>query len=239
MTKLTVHEALGLIQSKISVPKGQKNSFGNYNYRSCEDILAAVKPLLSEAGATLTLTDEVVLIGERYYVKAKATLSVADNGVWVEALARESEVKKGMDGAQITGSASSYARKYALCGLLAIDDTKDPDSMDNRNAPKQEKKCDTPFLNMKDAADGDYEVMIDIVPSKPRKHGKWTFYDYVVVHEGKRFKLALFDNEVQKDFPDGVKSASVGDRVVLTKKGSRRVFVNHGQGLTSEEASNV
>jgi len=121
---------LNEIQQKISVPKNQRNTFGNYDYRSCEDILAAVKPLLGEA--TLTLTDELVCIGDRYYIKSTATLKDGDD-VWsVNGFARESETKKGMDASQITGSTSSYSRKYSLNGLFLLDDVKDADTMDNR-----------------------------------------------------------------------------------------------------------
>ena len=120
---------LNKIQQGLHAPKGQKNTFGNYKYRSCEDILEAVKPLLGES--ILTLTDEMVEIGDRIYVKATATLKGNDTIETVSAYARESETKKGMDDSQITGSASSYARKYALNGLFCIDDTKDADTMDN------------------------------------------------------------------------------------------------------------
>lgn len=122
-------EILNKIQKELKAPKGQKNTFGNYNYRSCEDILEAVKPLLGDA--TLTLTDDVVMLGDRFYVKATATLRNGDATVEVSAFARESLDKKGMDSAQITGAASSYARKYALNGLFCIDDTKDADTQDN------------------------------------------------------------------------------------------------------------
>ena len=120
---------LNEIQQKLKAPKGQRNSFGNYNYRSCEDILKAIKPLLGDG--VLTLTDELVLIGDRYYVKAFAQLTNGEEKITVSAYARESLVKKGMDESQITGAASSYARKYALNGLFCIDDTKDADTMDN------------------------------------------------------------------------------------------------------------
>jgi len=118
------------IQQKLKAPKGQRNTFGNYNYRSCEDILEAVKPLLGKDGA-LTLSDEIVMLGERFYVKATAILNDGKESVSVTAFARESLEKKGMDTAQITGAASSYARKYALNGLFLIDDTKDADGQDN------------------------------------------------------------------------------------------------------------
>lgn len=120
---------LNTIQSKLTAPKEQFNKFGNYKYRSCEDILKAVKPLLAETKCTLMLQDEVLLIGNRYYIKATATLTNSTGeSVATTALAREDENKKGMDGSQITGAASSYARKYALNGLFAIDDTKDADA---------------------------------------------------------------------------------------------------------------
>lgn len=117
------------IQKELKAPKGQYNSFGKYSYRSCEDILEAVKPLLSSYDCILTLSDEITLVGERYYVKATAIL-MNDTGerAEVSAYAREEEDKKGMDGSQITGAASSYARKYALNGLFCIDDNKDSDT---------------------------------------------------------------------------------------------------------------
>lgn len=123
---------LQIIQASLSVPKGQYNEFGGFPYRSCEDILVAVKPLLDASGCILTLTDEMVNLGERYYVKATVRLT-NEKGDFVEAhgFAREAENKKGMDSAQLTGSCSSYARKYALAGLFLLDDNKDADSMDN------------------------------------------------------------------------------------------------------------
>lgn len=125
-------KGLALIQSKLKSPKTRHNNFGNYDYRSCEDILDAVKPLLKEAGCTLTLSDDMVLIGERYYIVSTATLT--ENGgreFKVKAFAREPLSKKGMDDSQITGSASSYARKYALNGLFCIDDARDADVEDS------------------------------------------------------------------------------------------------------------
>ncbi len=123
-----MNEKLIKIQTELKAPKNQKNSFGNYNYRSCEDILEAVKPLLKENGLTLRLTDELVNIGERYYIKATAILSDGTETIENVAYAREEETKKGMDQSQITGASSSYARKYALNGLFLIDDVKDSDS---------------------------------------------------------------------------------------------------------------
>lgn len=128
------------IQQKIKVPKGQYNSFGGYKYRSCEDILETVKPLLKEQNLLLVLNDEMVNLNERYYVKATATI-YDENGkevIHTTAFAREEENKKGMDGSQITGASSSYARKYALNGLFGIDDTKDSDSTNKHG--KEEKQ---------------------------------------------------------------------------------------------------
>ena len=130
MSDKTAHEYLAEIQKNLNAPKGQTNTFGKYKYRNCEDILTALKPLLGEC--TITLSDEIVMIGDRFYVKATARLDASNTCVSVSAYAREDVNKKGMDLAQITGSTSSYARKYALNGLFAIDDTKDADSMDNR-----------------------------------------------------------------------------------------------------------
>ncbi len=125
-------QKLAHVQKKLKAPKSQYNSFGKYSYRNCEDILEAVKPLLDEVKAVITIHDELVSIGDRYYVKATATFvdyaSSCYNPICSTAYAREDESKKGMDGSQITGSASSYARKYALNGLLLIDDTKDADT---------------------------------------------------------------------------------------------------------------
>lgn len=123
------------IQSVLNAPKNQYNSFGKYHYRNCEDILTALKPLLIAKGAQLLLTDSIEAIGGRVYVKATAIIKTAEEEISVSAFARESETKKGMDDSQITGSASSYARKYALNGLFLIDDNKDADSMNNNNIP--------------------------------------------------------------------------------------------------------
>lgn len=121
-------ENLTKIQSELKAPKNQYNKFGGYNYRSAEDILEAVKPLLLKYGAELTICDEICEIGGRIYVKAVCKYREGNDGVTVNAYAREPENKKGMDDSQITGTASSYARKYALNGLFLIDDTKDADT---------------------------------------------------------------------------------------------------------------
>ena len=126
-------EKLNIIQSKLKAPKGQYNKFGNYAYRSCEDILEALKPLLAQTKTVLTIKDDIEFIGDRYYLRSICTLHDAESGEKIEnsAYARETDTKKGMDAAQITGSVSSYARKYALNGLFAIDDTKDSDTNEN------------------------------------------------------------------------------------------------------------
>ena len=117
------------IQKRLKAPKGQFNSFGGYKYRSCEDILEAVKPLLHENGCTMTLSDTLVNFADRFYVMATATIrNSAGESVEAHAYAREALTKKGMDDSQITGTASSYARKYALNGLFLIDDTKDAET---------------------------------------------------------------------------------------------------------------
>lgn len=137
---MSVYEKLSKVQSELKAPKGQYNSFGKYKYRSCEDILEAVKPLNAKHGVVLTVGDEVVEISNRFYVKATAVFVDIESGEKIinTALAREDDSKKGMDGSQITGTASSYARKYCLNGLFCIDDTKDADTDEYRH--QQERK---------------------------------------------------------------------------------------------------
>ena len=142
--KMNIHQKLQGIQAELKAPKGQTNKFGGYRYRSCEDILTALKPLLAQYTCTLAISDDIVEVGGRVYVKATATLASTSSGddytINVNGFAREAETKKGMDDAQITGSASSYARKYALNGLFAIDDTKDPDATNDhgKSAPRKQ-----------------------------------------------------------------------------------------------------
>lgn len=140
---MNIYEKLSAIQTELKAPKNQFNKFGGYNYRSCEDILEAVKPLCAKYKTTLVLEDEIVSIGTRYYVKATATLYDCENrgdnaeDLFSTAYAREEESKKGMDGSQVTGASSSYARKYALNGLFSIDDAKDSDTTNTGDAPAQ------------------------------------------------------------------------------------------------------
>lgn len=136
---MAIFEKLSKIQAELKAPKNQYNSFGKYKYRSCEDILEAVKPICQKNGCVLILSDEVVNLDGRYYVKATATLIDGEDKISNSAFAREDESKKGMDGSQITGTASSYARKYALNGLFCIDDTKDADT--NENAQERQNRA--------------------------------------------------------------------------------------------------
>ena len=149
--KNNVYFKLMKVQSKLKAPKGQYNSFGKYSYRSCEDILEALKPLLAEVEAIVNVSDEVKLIGDRFYVQATATFLDCETGdsIVARAYAREDETKKGMDLAQVTGSVSSYARKYALNGLFAIDDNKDADSTNTHG--KDIKPNMTPVSGLSEA----------------------------------------------------------------------------------------
>lgn len=135
-----VREKLAAVQKVLKAPKSQYNSFGKYAYRSCEDILEAAKPLCIENGLVLTISDEIIEVGGRIYVKATATVADAqiesEGVISVTGFAREPEEKKGMDSSQITGAASSYARKYALNGLFSIDDTKDADATNDHGKGK-------------------------------------------------------------------------------------------------------
>jgi len=134
MSETSIYNKLHDIQTQLKAPKNQFNQFGKYNYRSCEDILEAVKPLLN--GLVLLLSDDIIQIGDRYYVKATATLTDGKETISNPAYAREEADKKGMDASQLTGATSSYARKYALAGLFLLDDNKDADTMDNKKPEK-------------------------------------------------------------------------------------------------------
>lgn len=150
-----------VIQQELKAPKGQYNSFGKYHYRSCEDILEAVKPLLGKHNCILNISDQIEMVGDRFYVKATATIINSEGkSVTTTAFAREQESKAGMDMSQLTGSTSSYARKYALNGLFCIDDTKDADTMDNSSegktayvAPAEKKEDNRPWMSDKNLKD--------------------------------------------------------------------------------------
>ena len=146
-----IQKLLSKIQQELKAPKGQYNAFSKYNYRSCEDILSAVKPLLG--GATVTLSDEMIEVGGRVYGKATATLSLDEEKVSVTAFARESDQRKGMNSDQLTGATSSYARKYAMNGMFAIDDTKDSDTTDHRNQSAPVKAKEKPGDLLKGVSD--------------------------------------------------------------------------------------
>ena len=152
-----LYDKLILMQSELKAPKSNYNDFGKYSYRSCEDIREAVKPLCKKYRALLTLTDDIEVIADRVYVKARAILRDVDDyntAIEVQAFAREPSEKKGMDSSQVTGTASSYARKYALNGLFCIDDTKDADKNEyqkqTKDIKKLEKKVDKPKSNITD-----------------------------------------------------------------------------------------
>lgn len=154
MENTNIYKKLNQIQIKLKAPKSQFNKFGNYKYRNCEDILEALKPLLNEFKTVISLKDEIIFIEGRFYVKATVTLIDSETGeaFSTSAFAREEETKKGQDGSQITGSSSSYARKYALNGLFAIDDTKDSDSTNThgKDETKTDEEKKQAFLNSKE-----------------------------------------------------------------------------------------
>lgn len=145
---MSVYEKLAAVQRELKAPKGQYNSFGKYKYRSCEDILEALKPVLGKHGCAVALSDEVVQVGERFYIRATASIMDCESGerAFNTAFAREDADKKGMDGSQITGTASSYARKYALNGLFLIDDTKDADTDAYHEQTSGEKPKEDPKI---------------------------------------------------------------------------------------------
>lgn len=164
--ELTFLERVLKVQTELKAPKGQFNKFGGYAYRSCEDILEAAKPLLAKYNLILFIGDEVVEIGGRIYVKASATIMDSDgNKIMNYAYAREEETKKGMDGSQITGASSSYARKYALNGLFLIDDTKDSDATNTHGKDdKEQKKADE--IPVKKATEKQLELLKKYVPTE-------------------------------------------------------------------------
>lgn len=175
-----LQKVLSDIQKKLVAPKGQFNSFGKYHYRSCEDILEALKRVLPE-GTIITINDDIVMVGDRYYVKATVTISKGTESISSSAFARETLDKKGMDDSQLTGSTSSYARKYALNGLFLIDDSKDADHTnehdkgDQRKAPaKQEPKKEAP----KAAPIPAHKNMADIVIGLHKEDAKLDAFEY-------------------------------------------------------------
>lgn len=184
---------VGALQAELKAPKGQTNSYGGYKYRSCEDILEAVKPLLSKHKMVLSVGDNIMQIGDRYYVCATAVLRDVESDAAIEnsAYAREAETKKGMDESQITGTASSYARKYALNGLFCIDDTKDADT--DEFSKRTNQADDRPKRDFKTV--GDISRICarcgqQIVPAKKRDGTMWDVPD-MVEYGKKRYGNAL------------------------------------------------
>jgi hypothetical protein len=151
---MDLNKKLGRIQQNLKAHKSQYNDFGKYKYRNLEDICEAVKPLLNGEALTLIISDEMVMLGDRFYVKATAKIFDNDSSIIATAYARESLTKKGMDESQITGAASSYARKYCLNGLFLIDDTKDADSLDN-TTPKPIQPTTKPAVKLMDREQSD------------------------------------------------------------------------------------
>ena len=187
-TKTTgIKEKLLNIQQELKAPKGQYNSFGKYKYRSCEDILEAVKPILAKYKTVLSISDEVLMVGERFYIKATATLSDAESDETISntALAREEVEKKGQDASQITGTASSYARKYCLNGLFLIDDTKDADTDEyHKQTAKPEPLKEASEQECKDELNDLWE----------RAGGKDGFEDWYKKNTEKGFSSAVYAN---------------------------------------------
>lgn len=172
-----LNDTLLAIQQELKAPKGQYNSFGKYKYRSCEDILEAVKPLLRKHNCTLVISDDIVMLGTRFYIKATVTLSNGGESVMTTAFAREEEEKKGADSSQITGAASSYARKYALNGLFCIDDNKDSDSTNNGGKPVE--SAENPLMEA---------AMSDVRNAKDTQALKAVWEEYTSLHSNKVFK---------------------------------------------------
>lgn len=157
MKSKSLYDCLNYIQVNLNAPKNLHNAFGNYKYRNLEGIFEGLKPLLKETGCVITVTDYVELIGDRYYVKAVAFLQKGDDSTCCTAYAREMADRKGMDESQITGSASSYARKYALNGLFAIDDSQDADTMNNEYTITDPQKEEYQRLLHHDAFKGEHQ----------------------------------------------------------------------------------
>jgi len=189
MAAKTIHQKLIAIQTELKAPKSQFNKFGGYNYRNCEDILEAVKPLCAKHDVVPLLSDEIVMIGERYYVKGIAKITDGKDEIVTTAFARESVDKKGMDESQITGSASSYARKYSLNGLFCIDDTKDADFMDNS---QNKKPVSTPAQTTKpkETHVKGYDEFVALQKSKKVPPAEITKY---IAAEFKKPRLAMLD----------------------------------------------
>lgn len=172
---MNFYEKISDIQFRLKAPKGQYNSFGKYKYRSCEDVLEAVKPLLNEHKLYISISDEIVTVQNRFYVKATVTVSDGENVLATSAFAREEEAKKGMDGSQVTGASSSYARKYALNGMFAIDDNKDSDATNkgDKSQPTEYRceNCGKPFKGLR-MSDGTILTAEEVYEKSKAANGK-------------------------------------------------------------------
>ena len=188
---MTIYEKLAHVQQELKAPKNQRNNFGNYNYRSCEDILEAVKPLLAKYNLTLTISDEMVEVGGRVYVKATSTLYSTEEAVSgaypqtisVSAYAREDDSQKGLSASQLTGSTSSYSRKYCMNGLFCIDDTKDADAINTHGREEKKKSpvCDECGKTINDWVKKDGSVMTaeDFAANSLGKYGRVLCFDCI------------------------------------------------------------
>lgn len=184
------------IQSNLKAPKSQFNRFGNYKYRKAEDILEAVKPLLAEQGCTLIITDDIVMVGNRIYVKATATIKNSKNETeTTTGFAREEETKKGMDGSQITGASSSYARKYALNGLFAIDDSQDSDTTnvgEHQQAQQGGQPTAQPAATAQKYNPNDLNEALGYVQQcKNKDQLEWVFKTYAPLNTNPQFMQSL------------------------------------------------
>ena len=190
------------IQQKLKAPKGQYNTFGKYKYRSCEDILESVKPVLAETKCTLTLSDEMIAVGDRIYVKATVTLT-NDKGEKevTTAFAREEKTKKGMDGSQITGASSSYARKYALNGLFCIDDAKDSDSTNTHGKEETQQPAKIPVSTDKAVYTGAQlkNAIAEMLAVKSRAELEKVWYGHEAMQNDNEFRNACM--EMGKIYP--------------------------------------
>ncbi len=191
-----IYEKLAAIQAEIHAPKTERNEFGKYNYRTAEAILEAVKPFLKEHGCLLNCTDELLLIGDRYYIKASAIITCVEDGsaITTTAYAREELDKKGMDQSQVTGASSSYARKYALNGLLCIDNT--PDSDATNTTPREEKPTAKKVPSQDPAL---WAVWVAaIAEGRPTKSGKDSLQAYKDQYHPTAEELTALEEDVFK-----------------------------------------
>ena len=227
MAAKTLQQKLIEIQAELKAPKSQYNKFGGYNYRNCEEILEAVKPLCAKHEIVPLLSDEIVMIGDRFYIKATAKVTDGKDEIATTAYARESKDKKGMDESQITGSASSYARKYALNGLFCIDDTKDADFMDNsQNSKSQQQPKPQPA---KETHVKGYDEFVALQKSKKVPPAEITKY---IAAEFKKTRLALLDAFEMVAALEWIKNYGAEENKGFT------LYDNDEQALLHEDAGN-